>query len=60
MTKDDNPEENPRGPLVGLLITALLVVVGVWLAHALSNASKMQDCVMSGRSNCNPIDTPGR
>jgi hypothetical protein len=60
MAKDDEPTQSPRGPLMGLLITALLVAVGLWLAHALTNASKLQDCVMSGRSNCNPIDIPAR
>jgi hypothetical protein len=27
----------------------------VWLAHELTGASKMQDCLMSGRTNCNVI-----
>jgi hypothetical protein len=47
---------NPRGPLVGLLITVVLVAVGWWLARELGSASRMQDCLMSGRTNCNPID----
>lgn len=49
-----------RGPLVGLLITVVLLVVGWWLARELTNASRMQDCLMSGRTNCNPIDAPAR
>ncbi|MGO9356044.1 MAG: hypothetical protein ACLP1D_00005 [Xanthobacteraceae bacterium] len=47
---------NPRGPLVGLLITVVLIAVGWWLARELGSASRMQDCLMSGRTNCNPID----
>ena len=58
----DDPEQggNQRMALVGLGIAVLLLVVGVWLSHQLSAASKMQDCLMSGRTNCNPIETPAR
>jgi hypothetical protein len=46
-----------RGPAVaGLIIAVVLLVVGLWLAHELTAASKMQDCLMSGRSNCNVIE----
>jgi hypothetical protein len=38
----------------------VLLVVGVWLAHALIAATKMQDCLMSGRTNCNVIDVPAQ
>jgi hypothetical protein len=57
---DDRKQgSSPRGPLVGLLITVVLFAVGWWLARELTNASKMQDCLMSGRTNCNPIDATG-
>jgi hypothetical protein len=46
--------------VVGLLITVVLLAVGWWLARELTSASKMQDCLMSGRTNCNPIDTDAR
>jgi hypothetical protein len=55
---DDKQGGNQRGALVGLGITAVLLVVGWWLAHQLTAASKMQDCLMSGRTNCNPIEVP--
>ncbi len=55
--KPSTPEsrENNTPALAGLAIAAVLLVVGLWLAHELRAASKMQDCVMSGRSNCNEI-----
>jgi hypothetical protein len=58
----DDPEQggNQRMAVVGLAIAVLLLVVGVWLAHELSAASKLQDCLMSGRTNCNTIETPAR
>jgi hypothetical protein len=55
---DDGWRGNQRRGLVGLGIAVLLLVIGVWLARELTAASKMQDCLMSGRTNCNPIDAP--
>ena len=49
------PKENRRPAIAGLLIAVVLLVVGLWLAHELTAASKMQDCLMSGRTNCNVI-----
>jgi hypothetical protein len=54
----EEPEQggNRRPAIAGLAIAAVLLVVGLWLAHELTAASKMQDCLMSGRSNCNVIE----
>jgi hypothetical protein len=58
---DDPDQGGGQGPaLAGLAIAAVLLAVGLWLAHALTASSKMQDCVMSGRTNCNPIETPSQ
>lgn len=48
--------DNRRGAVIGLAIAVLLLAVGIWLARELSSASKLQDCVMSGRTNCNVIE----
>ncbi len=48
--------DSRRGAIAGLIIAAVLLGVGLWLARDLTAASKMQDCVMSGRSNCNVIE----
>jgi hypothetical protein len=48
--------DNRLGALVGLVIVIVLLAVGIWLARDLSAASKMQDCLMSGRTNCNTIE----
>jgi hypothetical protein len=57
MTEPD-PEQgdNRSGAVAGLLIAIVLLAVGIWLAHDLTAASKLQDCVMSGRTNCNEIE----
>jgi hypothetical protein len=62
------PEHKPqepdsrRGALIGLLVTAALVILGLILVKVLGDAGRLQDCVMSGRTNCAPIDTasPGQ
>jgi hypothetical protein len=58
---EDPQPEMPRVPdprraaVAGLLLTLLLVLGGVLLVHVLSRTAKLQDCVMSGRTNCAPI-----
>jgi hypothetical protein len=49
------PKDSRRGAIAGFLVAVVMLAVGLWLAHDLTAASKMQDCLMSGRSNCNPI-----
>jgi hypothetical protein len=48
------PETPPsrRGALVGLVVVVLLVVGGLLLTHVLRGMSQLQDCALSGRSNC--------
>jgi hypothetical protein len=48
--------DNRRGAIAGLIIAAVILGVGLWLARDLTAASKLQDCLMSGRSNCNVIE----
>jgi hypothetical protein len=52
---EPEPKESRKPALAGLAIAAVLLVVGWWLARELTAASKMQDCLMSGRTNCNQI-----
>jgi len=53
MTDPEPEKAQSRGPaIMGLAIAVLLLAVGLWLAHDLSAASKLQDCLMSGRTNC--------
>lgn len=48
--------DNRRAAFAGLVIAAVILGVGLWLARDLTAASKMQDCLMSGRTNCNTIE----
>lgn len=56
MTEPEEQGDNRRGAIAGLVIAVVLLAIGVWLAHDLRAASKLQDCVMSGRTNCNVIE----
>jgi hypothetical protein len=54
--QDNGSEEsNRRGPLVALGVVVLLFAVAWFLAHELAASSKLEDCLMSGRTNCAPI-----
>ena len=57
-----DPEDggSRRGALVGLLVAVVMLAVALWLAHDLTAASKLQDCLMSGRTNCNVIEPAPR
>jgi hypothetical protein len=50
------PKENRRPAIAGLAIAVVLLAAGLWLARELTAASRMQDCLMSGRTNCNVIE----
>lgn len=52
--------ESRRGAVIGLLVTVALVILGLILVKVLGNAGRLQDCVMSGRTNCAPIDASSR
>lgn len=52
---DPDQGGNRRGAIAGLAIAVLLLAAALWLAHELTATSKMQDCLMSGRTNCNVI-----
>ena len=53
----DDPDRR-RGALVALVFVLALVVAGYFLFAALHRESQLEDCLMSGRKNCAPIDLP--
>jgi hypothetical protein len=55
-TEGRRQNESRRPAIAGLAIAVVLLGLGLWLAHELTAASKMQDCLMSGRTNCNVIE----
>jgi hypothetical protein len=60
MTEPDDAQEQAgprRGALIALVVILALVAGGLWLSHTLRGVSRVQDCVMAGRTNCAPVET---
>ena len=66
----DSPEPKPspeqeardrRAANIFLLVAGVvLVAIGIWLANAMVDARRADNCLSSGRRNCNPIEVPAR
>jgi hypothetical protein len=58
MTERERQEEDDRftTSLAGLAVALLLGVLGLWLAEALAAESKIEDCLLQGRMNCERIE----
>jgi hypothetical protein len=57
---DRNKETgNQRRSMIALGVVVLIFLIGWLLARELYAGGKMEDCVMSGRTNCAPLDTSG-
>ena len=57
--QDDGPEPESRRPaVIGLLVVLALAVAGYFLVTVLRQNANLEDCLMSGRKNCAPIETP--
>ena len=46
------PPTNRRAALLGLALILLLMLAGLFLTHTLGGMARLQDCALSGRSNC--------
>jgi hypothetical protein len=57
---DDDYRHRMIMNVIGFFACALLVVIGIWLANAIAELRKNQDCVLSGRRNCAQIEAPSR
>ena len=56
---DDGHEPDSRRPaVIGLVVVLLLVIGAYFLVAALRKNAELEDCLMSGRRNCAPIEAP--
>jgi hypothetical protein len=60
MPDRDQDDGSRRGPLLALAAVVLIFVIGWLLTRELYKSGKMEDCLLSGRTNCAPIDVPSR
>ena len=61
-TRDPDDDEGDRRMANIVLVVGFVVLVGggIWLANAMVDARKADECLSSGRRNCNPIEAPTR
>jgi len=57
---DDAADQRRSAALIGLIIILALAIAGVLLVRELRERSRLEDCLMSGRTNCAPIEVPLR
>ena len=55
---DQGGEQSRSVALIGLVVMLALVVAAVYLVHALQKESHLEDCLLSGRTNCAPLELP--
>ena len=55
---NDHEPDSRRPALIGLALVLLLVVGAYFLVTALRKNGELEDCLMSGRRNCAPIEAP--
>jgi hypothetical protein len=56
MTGRDDP--SGPSPLTLLIVAVILTVGGYFLSVKLRDLGRMQDCLMQGRTNCEPLAVP--
>ena len=58
MPDPDEQDRSRRRSLLALAVVVALFALSLVLVHELYQSEKLQDCLMSGRTNCAPIETP--
>jgi hypothetical protein len=57
---EDGADQRRSAALIGLIIILALAIAGVVLVRELRERSRIEDCLMAGRTNCAPIEVPQR
>lgn len=55
---DREADRRRTAALIGLIIILALAIASLLLVRELGKESKLEDCLMSGRTNCAPIELP--
>lgn len=56
--REEDDEARRSAALLGVIVILSLAIAGILLLHALERKSRLEDCLMSGRGNCAPIEIP--
>lgn len=57
--EEDDDGSGRRKALIALLVVVALIGISLYVGHVLKGSAEIQDCVMSGRTNCAPIQGQG-
>lgn len=60
MPNHDEQSRSGRASFIALAVVVVLFVVAWVLVRELYQSEKLQDCLLSGRTNCAPIEAPER
>jgi hypothetical protein len=52
---DEEAADRQTASLAGVAITLVLIVVALFLVHELRSEGALEDCLMSGRTNCDVV-----
>lgn len=58
--RDDEAASRRTAALMGFIVILVLAIAGVLLVRALRTSTSIEDCLMAGRRDCAPIETPAR
>jgi hypothetical protein len=58
--RKDEEAARRTAALMGFIVILVLAIAGVFLVRELRVSTSIEDCLMSGRRNCAPIETPAR
>jgi len=53
--EDQAAADRQTASLAGVAFTLLLLVVGLFLVHELHHKAMIEDCLLSGRNNCDMV-----
>jgi hypothetical protein len=54
-SQDDQAAERQTASLGAVVVILLLLVSGLFLVHQLRSATKLEDCLLSGRHGCDAL-----
>lgn len=60
MATPGEKDRNRRGSLLALGAVVVIFVIGWIVIHELYASEKLENCLLSGRTNCAPVEAPNR
>ncbi len=58
--EDERPQSSGRGNLVALIAVVVLIALGYWAFNFIDQQRKLQNCLDSGRRDCQRLVAPER